>query len=120
VQLSGSVNSQIIGNPIAIIPIVGAVDPLWFINIVGTPVDTGPQCFPTVPSSYNGNRLFFPGLSRSYIAASYGETPTHREIQYATQDIPSVQLSIRSGINPNVLAQWQLALGQPADPRTFS
>src|SRR5215831_15809792 len=112
-QLAGSVNTTIIGNPAAVIPIVGAVDPNWFINVLGTVVDTQPAPFPTVPSSFNANRLFYPGLSRSYVNnAGYAETPTHRQLQFATQDIPSIQLTIRRGISPDVIARWQLANSQ--------
>lgn len=109
-QLAGSVNTTIIGNAAAQIPIVSPVDPNWFINVLGMPVDTGATPFPTVPSSFDANRHFYPGLGRSYIAfAGYQETPTHRQIQFATQDIPSVQLTIRTGLSPDVLARWQLA-----------
>src|SRR6266576_2515370 len=109
-QLAGSVNTTIIGNAAASIPIVAPVDPLWFINVLGTPVDTGATPFPTVPSSFDANHLFYPGLGRSYIQfAGYQETPTHRQIQFATQDIPSIQLTVRTGLSPDVLARWQLA-----------
>ena len=118
-QYSASVNQMIGDRLMLYMPIVGAVDPEWFLNIAGTGVDTGPQCFPTVPSGFNANRYYYPGLSRSYFLASYGETPTHRELQYATQDIPSAQLAVRPAINPEVLARWQMVLGMPADPRTL-
>jgi hypothetical protein len=120
-QFAGSVNTQIVGNPVAGVPIVGAVDPLWFANVLGTPVDTGATCFPTVPASFDANRKYYPGLSRSYIQyASLLETPTHRQIQYASQDIPSIQLTVRRGLSPEVLARWQLANTQMADPRFYS
>ena len=112
-QFSGSTNTQIVGNPAAFIPIVGAIDPVWFANVYGMPIDTGPTCFPTVPSSFPANHFYYPGLGKSYIVnAGYVETPTHRQIQYATQDIPSIQLTIRAGISPDVLARWQLANSQ--------
>jgi len=112
VQLAGSVNSYIIGNAAASIPIVSPVDPNWFVNVFGTVVDTNPQPFPTIPSSINANRLYYPGLSRSYVNnAGYTETPTHRQIQFMTQDIPSIQLTIRRGVSPDVIARWQLAAG---------
>jgi|SRR5215471_1661870 len=111
-QLAGSVNSTIIGNAAAGIPIVSPVDPNWLLNVYGTPVDTGPTPFPTVPSSINTNRFYYPGLACSYIVnAGYIETPTHRQIQYMTQDIPSIQLTIRRGVSPDVIARWQLAAG---------
>jgi hypothetical protein len=112
-QLAGSVNSTIIGNPAAVIPIVNGVDPLWFVNVLGTVVDTQPQPFPTIPSTICTNSFYYPGLGRSYVQkASYEETPTHRQIQFATQDIPSIQLTIRRGVSPDVLARWQLAATQ--------
>jgi len=111
-QLAGSVNTTIIGNAAAGIPIVSPVDPNWIVNVIGTPVDTGAQPFPTIPSSINANRLYYPGLSMSYVAfAGYRETPTHRQIQFMTQDIPSIQLTIRQGVSPDVIARWQLAAG---------
>jgi len=113
VQLAGSVNTYIVGNAAASIPIVSPVDPNWIINVIGTSVDTGAQPFPTIPSSINANRLYYPGLSRSYVNnAGYGETPSHRQIQFATQDIPSIQLTIRRGVSPDVIARWQLAASQ--------
>ena len=119
-QYSGSVNRQIVGNPAAWIPIVNPVDPNYFLNVVGTPVDTGATCFPTVPSSFDANHHYYPGLHRSYMLyGGYQETPSHRQIQFATQDIPSIQLTIRSGISPDVLARWQLQSTQIADPRTY-
>jgi len=112
-QLAGSVNTTIIGNAAAGIPIVSPVDPNWIINVIGTVVDTNPQPFPTIPSSINTNRFMYPGLSRSYINnAGLQETPTHRQIQFATQDIPSIQLTIRQGVSPDVIARWQLAASQ--------
>ena len=109
-QLAGSVNSTIIGNAAAGIPIVSPVDPLWFVNVVGTVVDTQPQPFPTVPSTINANRFYYPGLAKSYVVqAGYMETPTHRQIQFMTQYIPSIQLTIRRGVSPDVIARWQLA-----------
>src|SRR5215469_2781607 len=103
-QLAGSVNTQIIANPAAAyVPIVGAVDANWFINVLGTWVDTGPQPFPTVPSTINRvpvytNHIYYPGLGRSYVVEATDETPLHRQIQFATQDIPSIQLTIRQGV----------------------
>jgi hypothetical protein len=124
-QLAGSVNTQIIANPAAaIIPIVAPVDANWFINVLGTPVDTQPNPFPTIPSTIKGrpvytNHLYYPGLSASYIFnAGFGETPTHRQIQYMTQDIPSIQLTIRQGISPDVIARWQMAASQMGQPVT--
>jgi hypothetical protein len=113
-QFAGSVNTQIIGNPAAIIPIVNGIDANWFVNVLGTVVDTQPNPFPTIPSTMAGkpvyaNHHFYPGLALSYVQnAGYGETPTHRQIQYATQDIPSIQLTIRRGVSPDVIALWQL------------
>jgi len=112
VQLAGSVNTTIIGNAAAVIPIVSPVDPNWFVNVLGTVVDTQPNPFPTIPSSICTNAFMYPGLSRSYVNnAGLGETPTHRQIQFATQDIPSIQLTIRRGVSPDVIARWQLAAG---------
>jgi hypothetical protein len=119
-QLAGSVNTNIVGNAAAQIPIVSPVDPYWFLNILGTSVDTGPNPFPTIPSSFPANSFFYPGLHRSYMVyGGYQETPSHRQIQFATTDIPSIQLSIRAAISPDVLARWQLANSQIADPRTY-
>ena len=50
-QLAGSVNTTIIGNAAAIIPIVSPVDPNWILNVLGTYVDSQPSPFPTVPST---------------------------------------------------------------------
>lgn len=120
-QLAGSVNTYIIGNAAAQIPIVSPVDPLWFLNVLGTPVDTGATPFPTVPSSFNANHKYYPGLSKEYVMyGGYQETPTHRQIQFATQDIASIQLTIRTGIAPDVIARWQLANSQIADPRAYA
>jgi hypothetical protein len=121
-QLAGSVNTYIIGNAAANVPIVSPVDPNWFINVLGTVVDTQAQPFPTVPSTVKGrpfwaNGFFYPGLSRSYVSnAGLTETPTHRQIQFATQDIPSIQLTIRRGVSPDVIARWQLAASQLGEP----
>jgi len=113
VQLAGSVNTTIVGNPAAIIPIVNGIDPSWFLNVVGTFVDSQPQPFPTIPSSIPTNHFYYPGLGRSYVvAAGLQETPTHRQIQFATQDIPSIQLTIRAGVSPDVIARWQLVASQ--------
>lgn len=109
-QLAGSVNTTIVGNPAANIPLVSPVDPYWFLNVLGTPVDTGPTCFPTVPSSFNANHHYYPGMSKEYVMfGGLQETPMHRQIQFATYDIPSIQLTIRGPISPDVLARWQLA-----------
>lgn len=109
-QLAGSVNTTIIGNAAASIPIVSPVDPNWIVNVLGTVVDTAPQPFPTIPSTINTNRLYYPGLARSYLVnAGYMETPTHRQIQFMTQDVPSIQLTIRRGVSPDVIARWQLS-----------
>lgn len=118
-QLAGSVNTQIIGNAAGNIPIVQPIDAVWFANILGLPVDTGPTCFPTVPAGYNANQKYYPGLARSYISAGLQETPTHRQIQFATQDIPSIQLTMRRGLSPDVLARWQLANTQLANTGRF-
>ena len=119
-QLAGSVNNNIVGNAAAWIPIVSPVDPDWFLNVVGTPVDSKPNPFPTVPSSFPANHFFYPGLHRSYMVfGGYQETPSHRQIQFNTTDVPSIQLSIRAGISPDVLARWQLANTQIADPRSY-
>jgi hypothetical protein len=117
-QLAGSVNTYIIGNAAAGIPIVSPIDPNWFLNVLGTISDTGANPFPTVPSTvarkpFNSNSWFYPGLSRSYVNnAGFTETPTHRQIQFMTQDIPSIQLTIRRGISPDVLARWQMSASQ--------
>ena len=122
-QLAGSVNTSIIANPAAAyVPVVAPIDANWFVNVLGTQVDTQPNPFPTVPSTvahkpFCANRFFYPGLSRSYIVdASLQETPTHRQIQFMTQDIPSIQLTIRQGISPDVIARWQLAASQMGQP----
>lgn len=121
-QLAGSVNTYIIGNAAAGIPIVSPVDPNWFVNVLGTPVDTHANPFPTIPSTVVGkpfyaNNFYYPGLSRSYINnAGLTETPTHRQIQFMTQDIPSIQLTIRRGVSPDVIARWQLAASQMGGP----
>ena len=108
-QFAGSVNTYIIGNPAAIIPVVNGIDYQWAINVAGT-VAEQPTPFPTVPSTIDTNRFMYPGLARSYVVHSgYLETPTHRQIQFQTQDIPSIQLTIRSGVSPDVIARWQLA-----------
>lgn len=78
-------------------------------GILGTLVDTGATCFPTIPSGFDANHHFYPGLARSYLAAAVVETPMHRQIRYATYDIPSVQLTIRGPISPQVLQRWQLS-----------
>lgn len=78
-------------------------------GILGTRVDTGPTCFPTVPSGFDANHHYYPGLARSYLGAAYIETPQHTQIRYATQDIPSIQLTIRGAISPQVLQRWQLS-----------
>ena len=108
-QLAGSTNTYIVGNPAAIIPVVNGIDLNWMVNVVGTVVDTQPSPFPTIPSSIDTNKFYYPGLARSYVVHSgIMETPTHRQIQFATQDIPSIQLTIRAGISPDVIARWQL------------
>jgi hypothetical protein len=78
------------------------------------PVDTGAVPFPTVPSSFDANHHYYPGMGRSYIAAAYVESPSHYQIQMATQDIQTVQLTIHSAISADVLARWQLAMAGPA------
>lgn len=117
-QLAGSVNTTIIANAAAAyIPVLAPIDANWFLNVLGTQVDTGPTPFPTVPSRIPTNHFYYPGLGRSYVAfASYGETPTHRQIQFMTQDIPSIQLTIRQGVSPDVIARWQLAASQMGTP----
>jgi len=113
-QFAGSVNTQIIGNPAAIIPVVNGIDANWFVNVLGTVVDTQPNPFPTIPSTIAckpvyANHYYYPGLANSYVMnAGYGETPTHRQIQFATYDIPSIQLTIRRGVSPDVIALWQI------------
>jgi len=113
-QFAGSVNTEIIANPAAIIPIINGIDINWWVNVVGTQVDTQPNPFPTVPSTIARkpvytNHYYYPALANSYVMnAGYGETPTHRQIQYATQDIPSIQLTIRRGVSPDVIALWQI------------
>src|SRR5215467_1592220 len=113
-QLAGSTNTAIIGNAAAAyIPVVAPVDANWFVNVLGTQVDTQPQPFPTVPSSICTNHFYYPGLGKSYIVqAGLIETPTHRQIQFMTQDIPSIQLTIRRGVSPDVIARWQMVAGQ--------
>lgn len=120
-QLAGSVNTTIIANPAAAyIPIVSPVDANWMINVLGTEAEQ-PHPFATVPSTICSNRLYYPGLGKSYIVnAGYMETPTHRQIQFMTQDIPSIQLTIRQGISPDVIARWQLAASQIGAPVTGS
>jgi hypothetical protein len=109
-QFAGSTNTTIIGNPAAIIPVVNGIDANWILNVVGTQSDTGATPFPTIPSTIDSNRFYYPGLGKSYVVfAGQLETPTHRQIQFQTQDIPSIQLTIRQGISPDVLARWQLA-----------
>ena len=117
-QLAGSVNTYIVANAAAAyIPIVAPIDANWFVNVLGTVVDTQPNPFPTIPSRINSNRLYYPGLGKSYIVnAGYMETPTHRQIQFMTQDIPSIQLTIRQGVSPDVIARWQLAASQMGTP----
>ena len=108
-QFAGSVNTTIIGNPAAIIPVINGMDINWIANVMGTDAEQ-PSPFPTVPTSIVANHFYYPGLGRSYVVeASIKETPTHRQIQFATQDIPSIQLTIRAGVSPDVLARWQLA-----------
>jgi|SRR5215471_3897458 len=122
-QLAGSVNSYIIGNAAAAyIPIVAPIDTNWIVSVLGTPGKTQPSPFPTVPSTvackpFRANGFYYPGLGRSYVVnASYQETPTHRQIQFMTQDIPSIQLTIRQGVSPDVIARWQLAASQMGQP----
>ena len=117
-QLAGSVNTQIIANAAAAyIPVLAPIDANWFINVLGTSVDTGATPFPTVPSTIPTNHFYYPGLGKSYIGyAGYMETPTHRQIQFMTQDIPSIQLTIRQGVSPDVIARWQLAASQMGTP----
>lgn len=82
-------------------------------NVLGTLVDTQPQPFSTVPSGFDANHHYYPGLARSYLAAAVVETPTHRQIQYSTQDIDSVQLTIRGPVSPQVIMRWQLSQAAP-------
>jgi hypothetical protein len=110
VQFAGSVNTQIVGNPAAIVPVVNGIDANWIVNVAGTVVDSGPTPFPTIPSTINSNRFYYPPLAKEYVVfGGLQETPTHRQIQFLTQDIPSIQLTIRRGVSPDVLARWQLA-----------
>ena len=87
---------------------------IWWMEVLGVaPVDTGAMPFPTVPASFNANAHYYPGMSRSYIGATYVETPSHYQLQMATQDIVTIQNTIRQSIGPDVLARWQLALSGP-------
>lgn len=87
---------------------------LWWSNVLGVaPVDTGAMPFPTIPAGFNANHHFYPGMGRSYLAAGYVESPSHRQIQMATEDINTIQLSIRGPISADVLARWQMALTGP-------
>lgn len=90
------------------------------LNILGTSVDAGPTCFPTVPSSFDANHHYYPGLARSYMMASEVETPSHSQVQFETRDINSVQLNIRGPISPQVLIQWQLQQTLAANNLTLS
>lgn len=81
-----------------------------WLGLVGTAADL-PQLtvFPTVPASFDANRHYYPGLAKSYLGAAVVETPQHSQIQYSTFDIPSIQLSMRGPISPQVLQRWQLS-----------
>jgi hypothetical protein len=83
-------------------------------GILGTPVDTGPQPFPTIPAGFNANLHYYPGLSHSYLGAAYVESPQRSQIRYATYDIQSIQLTIKGPVASDVIARWQLALTGPA------
>lgn len=83
-------------------------------DILGTPVDTGPNPFPTIPAGFNANLHYYPGLSRSYVGAAYIESPQRAQIRYATYDIQSIQLTIKGPVASDVIARWQLALTGPA------
>ena len=86
----------------------------WWLNVLGVaPIDTGPVPFPTIPSTIDTNRWYYPGMGRSYIGAGYVETPLHQQIQMATNDIQTIQLTIRGPIAADVLARWQMALTGP-------
>jgi hypothetical protein len=104
-QLDGSVNRGLLP-PVYLSG--GNLEPneVKVANLLGS---DQPACFPTVPAGFNANSHYYPGLGRSYLGASYVETPSHKQIQYSTEDIPSVQLTIRGAISPQVLQRWQLS-----------
>lgn len=108
VQFAGSVDTGVAPNVTTSGGMRGPANE-QLLNIIGTYVDTGPTCFPTVPSSFDANSHYYPGLARSYLGASEVETPSHRQIRFETRDINSVQLNIRGPISPQVLLQWQLS-----------
>lgn len=112
-QVSGSVSS---GAPTPVITSGGNLEPpiQRAIGILGTASKVGPSVFPTIPSSFNSNAHFYPGLSYSYRGAAMVETPSHGQIRYATYDIQNIQLTMRGGISTDILAAWQLALTSPA------
>jgi hypothetical protein len=112
-QLSGSVNS---GTPNGVFTSGGNLEPSQqrAMGILGTPMKVGPSSFPTIPSTYDTNRMFYPGLSYSYRGAAMVETPSHGQIRYATYDIQNIQLTMRGAVSTDVLAAWQLALTSPA------
>jgi len=112
-QLDGSVNT---GLAPPLILSGGNLEPdaqRWG-GILGTPVDTGATCFPTVPAGFDANRHYYPGLAASYLGAAYVESPQHRQLRQATADIPSIQLTVRGAISPQVLQRWQLSQVSPA------
>jgi hypothetical protein len=117
-QLSAQVDASVNRNDPDIGVLTGAnIEPvsLWWMDVLGVaPVDTGATPFPTVPASFPANAHYYPGMGRSYVMAGYIETPSHTQIQMATQDIQTIQLTIRQSISPDVLARWQLALSGPA------
>ena len=79
-------------------------------GILGTPVDTGPQPFPTIPAGFNANLHFYPGLSHSYLGAAYVESPQRRQIRYATYDIQSIQLTIKGPVASDAVSYTHLTL----------
>jgi hypothetical protein len=112
-QLSGSVDTS---TPTPVHVSGGNQEPpvQRMAGILGTPVDTGPQPFPTIPAGFNANLHYYPGLSHSYLGAAYIESPMRAQIRYATYDIQSIQLTLRGPAAADVIAQWQLMLTSPA------
>lgn len=117
-QLSAQVDASVNRNdPVPQISTGSNLEPvsIWWMEVLGVaPVDTGAMPFPTVPASFPANAHYYPGMSRSYVGAAFVETPSHYQLQQATQDIVTIQLTIRQSIGPDVLARWQLALAGPA------
>lgn len=67
------------------------------------PEEGSPSVFPTVRVM---NNRWPSALMRSYEGAALVESPMHRQVRYATHDIPTVQLSIRKSISPAVVQAW--------------